>query len=73
MNTIHYIIGKYKANVVMDTWCWKARSLDVEVTNSDISGLDFTHTGFILKCSVSHPITMNFAHNKKEAVSCSVL
>ncbi|CAL1545393.1 unnamed protein product [Lymnaea stagnalis] len=58
--------GKYKASIVLDNWCWKEKSIELNVLDNDLSGLEFVHTGYILKCSVSHPITINFAHNKKE-------
>jgi len=58
--------GKYKVSILMDAWCWKERVVDIEVLDKNLKGLEFVHTGYILKCSVSHPITMNFAHNKKE-------
>ncbi|BFZ14363.1 hypothetical protein BsWGS_17402 [Bradybaena similaris] len=58
--------GKYKASIVLDNWCWKERSIELEVSDTDLTGLEFVHTGYILKCSVSHPITINFAHDKKE-------
>ncbi|PVD27782.1 hypothetical protein C0Q70_12955 [Pomacea canaliculata] len=57
--------GKYKASILQDTWCWKDKSVEVEVRDGDVSGISFTHTGYILKCSISHPITLNFAHEKK--------
>ncbi|KAK0042403.1 nodal modulator 1 [Biomphalaria pfeifferi] len=58
--------GKYKASIVLDNWCWKEKSIELDVADNDLTGLEFVHTGYILKCSVSHPITINFAHNKKE-------
>ncbi|XP_012945613.1 nodal modulator 1 [Aplysia californica] len=61
----HVMPGKYKASIVMDTWCWKDRSIELDVVDNDLTGLEFVQTGYILKCSVSHPITINFAHNKK--------
>ncbi|XP_059172926.1 BOS complex subunit NOMO1-like [Physella acuta] len=58
--------GKYKASILLDNWCWKEKSIELDVLDNDLTGLEFIHTGYILKCSVSHPITINFADNKKE-------
>lgn len=58
--------GKYKVTLLQDSWCWKEKSLDVEVASADLSGLEFTQTGYILKCSISHEIKLDFAHEKKE-------
>nr|KAG5688657.1 hypothetical protein BaRGS_017511 [Batillaria attramentaria] len=57
--------GKYKATIIQDSWCWKNKSVELEVGEGDVTGLAFTHNGYILKCSISHPITLNFAHEKK--------
>ncbi|KAK7106662.1 BOS complex subunit NOMO1-like isoform X2 [Littorina saxatilis] len=57
--------GKYKATIVQDSWCWKSKTVDLEVGEGDVTGVSFTHNGYILKCSISHPITLNFAHEKK--------
>ncbi|KAK3103627.1 hypothetical protein FSP39_020627 [Pinctada imbricata] len=58
--------GKYKVTLLHDTWCWKEKSVEVEVSNSDIASVDFLQTGYILKCSISHEIKLHFAHEKKE-------
>ncbi|GFO10962.1 nodal modulator 1 [Plakobranchus ocellatus] len=65
--------GTYKASIVMDNWCWKNRSIEVEVGAQDLSGLEFSHSGYILKCSVSHPITINFSHNTQKKVGSFLL
>ncbi|OWF46756.1 nodal modulator 1-like [Mizuhopecten yessoensis] len=58
--------GKYKVTLLQDSWCWKEKTLDVEVASADLSGIEFTQTGYILKCSISHEIKLDFAHEKKE-------
>ncbi|KAK3770676.1 hypothetical protein RRG08_037868 [Elysia crispata] len=65
--------GNYKASIVMDNWCWKNRSVELEVGAEDLSGLEFSHSGYILKCSVSHPITINFSHNTQKKVGSFLL
>ncbi|XP_029647558.1 nodal modulator 1 [Octopus sinensis] len=58
--------GKYKVAPLQDNWCWKEKSQEIEITNKDVTGLEFSQTGFILKCGLSHEITLNFAHENKE-------
>lgn len=57
-NKIIFILGMLAASILQDTWCWKDKSVEVEVRDGDVSGISFTHTGYILKCSISHPITL---------------
>ncbi|XP_063398265.1 BOS complex subunit NOMO1-like isoform X2 [Mytilus trossulus] len=57
--------GKYKAILMHDTWCWKEKTIDIEVTDKDLTGIKFIQTGYILKCSISHEIKLHFAHEKK--------
>ncbi|XP_071122767.1 BOS complex subunit NOMO1-like [Mytilus edulis] len=57
--------GKYKAILMHDTWCWKEKTIDIEVTDKDLKGIKFIQTGYILKCSISHEIKLHFAHEKK--------
>jgi hypothetical protein len=41
-----------------DTWCWKDKTLEIEVKSSDVTNVDFTQTGYILKCTISHEIIL---------------
>lgn len=52
--------GKYKVNIIHDEWCWKNKSVEVEVLDSDVSGVEFRQIGYILRCSLSHAITLEF-------------
>jgi len=45
-------------SVVNDQWCWKAKSINVEVSDSDLTSVDFTQTGFMLSASLSHSILL---------------
>lgn len=45
-------------SVVQDLWCWKSKTMELEVGEGDITGVSFTHNGYILKASISHPITL---------------
>ncbi|KAL5020566.1 hypothetical protein ScPMuIL_003458 [Solemya velum] len=58
--------GKYKVTLLQDSWCWKSKMLEIEVLDQNLGGVDFIQTGYILKCSISHEISLNFAHEKKE-------
>jgi len=49
-------------SVVTDQWCWKSKSLNVEVVDSDLNAVDFTQTGFMLSASLSHSILLVCEH-----------
>ncbi|XP_075686281.1 BOS complex subunit NOMO3-like [Rhinoderma darwinii] len=52
--------GKYKVSIIQEDWCWKNKSLEFEVTEDDIAGIEFRQTGYMLRCSLSHGITLEF-------------
>ncbi|XP_038675302.1 nodal modulator 1 [Scyliorhinus canicula] len=52
--------GKYKVNIVHEEWCWKNRSVELEVVDQDVAGIEFKQTGYMLRCSLSHAITLEF-------------
>lgn len=52
--------GRYKASIIQEDWCWKNKSLEFEVTEDDIVGIEFRQTGYMLRCSLSHGITLEF-------------
>uniref|UniRef100_A0A667XUU7 NODAL modulator 1 n=1 Tax=Myripristis murdjan TaxID=586833 RepID=A0A667XUU7_9TELE len=52
--------GKYKASISHEEWCWKHKSVEVEVVDSDVLGVEFRQIGYILRCSLSHAITLEF-------------
>uniref|UniRef100_A0A665SZV4 Nodal modulator 1-like n=1 Tax=Echeneis naucrates TaxID=173247 RepID=A0A665SZV4_ECHNA len=52
--------GKYKVSISHEEWCWKHKSVEVEVLDSDILGVEFRQIGYILRCSLSHAITLEF-------------
>ena len=41
-----------------EDWCWKNKSLEVEVLEDDVSAVEFRQTGYMLRCSLSHAITL---------------
>uniref|UniRef100_A0A8B9KY12 Nodal modulator 1 n=1 Tax=Astyanax mexicanus TaxID=7994 RepID=A0A8B9KY12_ASTMX len=52
--------GKYKVAITHEEWCWKHKSVEVEVLDSDVEGVEFRQTGYMLRCSLSHAITLEF-------------
>ncbi|KAG7485675.1 nodal modulator 1-like [Solea senegalensis] len=52
--------GKYKVSISHEEWCWKHKSMEVEVLDSDVLGVEFRQIGYILRCSLSHAITLEF-------------
>uniref|UniRef100_A0A8C0LK55 Nodal modulator 1-like n=1 Tax=Canis lupus dingo TaxID=286419 RepID=A0A8C0LK55_CANLU len=52
--------GKYKISIMHEDWCWKNKSLEVEVLEEDVSTIEFRQTGYMLRCSLSHAITLEF-------------
>lgn len=45
-------------SIAHEDWCWKNKSLEVEVLEEDVSGVEFRQTGYMLRCSLSHAITL---------------
>lgn len=41
-----------------EEWCWKHKSVEAEVLDSDVLGVEFRQIGYILRCSLSHAITL---------------
>ncbi|XP_015215763.2 BOS complex subunit NOMO1 [Lepisosteus oculatus] len=52
--------GKYKVSIAHEEWCWKQKSVEAEVVLSDVLGVEFRQTGYMLRCSLSHAITLEF-------------
>jgi len=59
--------GKYKVTLTKEEWCWKEKSgVEFDVLDKDVTSPQFTQTGYLLSCSLSHDITLNFAHETQE-------
>ncbi|KAJ3615361.1 hypothetical protein NHX12_018928 [Muraenolepis orangiensis] len=52
--------GKYKVSISHEEWCWKHKSVEVEVLDTDVAGVEFRQIGYILRCALSHAITLEF-------------
>lgn len=48
----------YLAVVLQDLWCWKNKSLDIVIQDSDVDSIQFIQSGYVLKCSLTHNITL---------------
>ncbi|XP_068686037.1 BOS complex subunit NOMO3-like [Montipora foliosa] len=53
--------GTYRASVLEDSWCWENETLEFKVSEADVSDLLFIQSGYILKCILSHNITLFFS------------
>ena len=45
-------------SILHEDWCWKNKSLEVEVLEDDVPTVEFRQTGYMLRCSLSHAITL---------------
>ncbi|XDV36118.1 hypothetical protein PO909_005962 [Leuciscus waleckii] len=52
--------GKYKVSITQEEWCWKHKSVEIDVLDSYVEGVEFRQTGYLLRCSLSHAITLEF-------------
>lgn len=48
----------FAVSIMHEDWCWKNKSLEVEVLEDDVSAVEFRQTGYMLRCSLSHAITL---------------
>lgn len=51
-------VARILVSIVHEDWCWKNKSLELEVLEEDVSGVEFRQTGYMLRCSLSHAITL---------------
>uniref|UniRef100_A0A9R1SHN7 Prealbumin-like fold domain-containing protein n=2 Tax=Cyprinus carpio TaxID=7962 RepID=A0A9R1SHN7_CYPCA len=52
--------GKYKVSITQEEWCWKQKLVEIDVLDSYVEGVEFRQTGYLLRCSLSHAITLEF-------------
>nr|XP_033819638.1 nodal modulator 1-like [Geotrypetes seraphini] len=64
--------GKYKMSIIHEDWCWKNKSSDLEVLEEDVMGIEFKQTGYMLRCSLSHAITLEFYQDGNEPENVGV-
>lgn len=51
-------VVSFAVSILHEDWCWKNKSLEVEVLEDDVSAIEFRQTGYMLRCSLSHAITL---------------
>ena len=39
-------------------WCWAEQQVNVEISDKDVKNIELVHSGYHLKCSISHNITL---------------
>ncbi|XP_077985075.1 BOS complex subunit NOMO1-like [Glandiceps talaboti] len=60
---IHNVLpGKYTATINREDWCWMEKTLTLEVIDSDIQGLQFIQSGYVIKCTTSHNVKLRYYH-----------
>ncbi|KAA0713171.1 Nodal modulator 1 pM5 protein [Triplophysa tibetana] len=52
--------GKYKVAITQEEWCWKHKSVEIDVLDSDVQEVEFRQIGYLLRCTLSHAITLEF-------------
>ncbi|XP_067042514.1 BOS complex subunit NOMO3-like [Acropora muricata] len=58
--------GAYRATVVEESWCWENETVEFQVSESDVNDLKFVQSGYILKCILSHNITLFFSRESRK-------
>ena len=56
--SINLVPLAFAASVLEDSWCWENETLEFQVSESDVDDLLFIQSGYILKCILSHNITL---------------
>ena len=63
--------GKYQVGILNEDWCWKEKSVTVELKDKDVDDVTFEHNGFALSCSVSHGVRLDFMHDTNKQLAGS--
>lgn len=45
-------------SLIHDDWCWKQKTIDVEIAGKDVSDVIFEQNGYVLSVSASHDLTL---------------
>lgn len=53
-----FVLCAFPVSITHEDWCWRNKSLEVEVLEEDVSAIEFRQTGYMLRCSLSHAITL---------------
>ena len=56
---IRIVVDSYfLVSPVREKWCWEPRNLEVDVKDANLQDIRFNHAGFLLKCTLSHNVTL---------------
>ena len=53
-----WLFSWFSVSVLEESWCWESSSFEFQVSEADVSDLQFVQSGYILKCILSHDITL---------------
>ena len=53
-----WLFSWFLVSVLEESWCWESSSFEFQVSEADVSDLQFVQSGYILKCILSHDITL---------------
>lgn len=62
------LLSSLPVSISHEEWCWKLKSVEVEVLDSDVLGVELRQIGYILRCSLSHAITLVSSNTGKGCV-----
>ena len=57
--------GNYEVTVMADNWCWKSKSIDVQVIDKDVTDVAFEQLGFVFSVTTSHDVDLTYSINDK--------
>ena len=53
-----WLFSWFSVSVLEESWCWESSTFEFQVSEADVSDLQFVQSGYILKCILSHDITL---------------
>lgn len=57
--------GNYKIAAMADNWCWKSKTIDVQVIDKDVADVTFEQLGFIFSVTSSHDVDLTYSVNEQ--------
>lgn len=60
--------GKYKVFPLNKKWCWSPSNKEIQIIEDDIENIELKHSGYHLKCTISHNITLNFTMEERNEI-----
>jgi len=59
--------GNYKVAVMADNWCWRSKSIDIQVIDKDVTDVSFEQLGFVFPVTTSHDVDLTYSVNEQSA------